>query len=190
MNLPNKLTILRIVFTFIYMVFLFMQGVIWKYVALFIFLAAMLTDWYDGKIARERNQITNFGKLMDPIADKILILASFMAFVELKIIPAWMVVVIILRELVITGLRVFAASKSVVLEAQKEGKHKTVSQFVVVISILIYLILKGHFLKSGYQTLTFETISHAILYGMMTVTIILTLYSGISYLWKNRRVIT
>ena len=176
-NLPNILTISRIILTFIYLSFLFSGSLICKYIALFVFIIASLTDLYDGRIARKRNIITNFGKIMDPIADKVLMLASFIAFVGLKIIPAWMVVIIILREFVITGLRLFAVSKNIVLEALKEGKHKTVSQFVAIISILVFLIA----ISRGFS------ISITI---MMWIVIILTLYSGISFLWKNRRVLS
>src|SRR3989338_1335633 len=111
MNLPNKLTLARIALTFIFLVFLFSKGLLFRYLSLVTFIVALLTDFYDGHIARSRNLVTDFGKLMDPIADKILVLAAFLAFVELQIIPAWMVVLVIVREFVITGMRLLAASK-------------------------------------------------------------------------------
>jgi len=171
------------------MFFLFNKGILSKHIALFIFLIASLTDLYDGRIARKRKLITNFGRIMDPIADKILILASFLAFVELKIIPAWMVVIVILRELIITGLRLFAASRSIVLEAQKEGKHKTVSQFIAVILILVYLILKDTLARFRIWNLHWERACSLIIFLIILIVIGLTLYSGISFLWKNRRII-
>ena len=142
MNLPNKLTISRIILTFVFMFFLFSRGAMAKSLALFIFVAASFTDYYDGLIARRRGQITNFGKLMDPIADKVLTLAAFLAFVELGLIPAWMVVVIIMRELFITGVRLVAVSRGIVLEAETGGKHKTVSQVLAIFLMLIFLIAK------------------------------------------------
>jgi len=189
-NLPNILTISRIILTFIYLSFLFSGSLICKYIALFVFIIASLTDLYDGRIARKRNIITNFGKIMDPIADKVLMLASFIAFVGLKIIPAWMVVIIILREFVITGLRLFAVSKNIVLEALKEGKHKTVSQFVAIISILVFLILKDTLIGFDRWSIAISRGFSISITIMMWIVIILTLYSGISFLWKNRRVLS
>ncbi len=189
MNLPNKLTISRILLTFVYMFFLFKSGILSKYIALFIFIIASLTDLYDGRIARKKNLITNFGKIMDPIADKVLILASFLAFVELKIVPAWMVAIIIWRELTITSLRLFAASRSIILAAEREGKHKTVSQFIAIISILVYLILRDTFLKFGLWNISSERILSIIIYSSMVIVMVLTIYSGINFFWKNRKVI-
>ncbi|GAH24298.1 unnamed protein product, partial [marine sediment metagenome] len=142
MNLPNKLTILRIILTFVFMFFLFSKWFLAKYLALLIFTLACLTDYYDGYIAKKRGLVSTFGKLMDPVADKILLIAAFLAFVELKIVPAWMVAVIILREFIITGMRLVAMSKGSVLAADRWGKHKTVSQMLTIFSILIFLVFK------------------------------------------------
>jgi len=110
MNLPNKLTISRMVLTFIFMFFLFSSGLAAKSVALAVFILASLTDYYDGAIARKTGQITNLGKILDPIADKVLTLAAFLAFVQMGLVEAWMVVVIIMRELFITGVRLVAVA--------------------------------------------------------------------------------
>src|SRR6185295_11255782 len=104
---------------------------------LLLFSAASLTDYFDGRIARRDRLITNFGVLMDPLADKILVCSAFIAFVDRGWIPAWMVVIIVARELAITGLRLLAASKKVVLAAEGYGKHKTISQIVAIIAILV-----------------------------------------------------
>ena len=183
MNLANKLTISRIVLAAIFILFLFIQGVAAKFAALGLFLLACLTDYYDGMIARKTNSSTDFGKLMDPIADKILILGAFLAFVEMKIIPAWMVMVIIARELIITGIRVLALSKKKVLSADVAGKHKTISQMVAVISILIFLIMRD----SGF---IFKYMSHYTkgVHILMLITVIMTLISGISYMLRNKGV--
>jgi len=103
-NLPNKLTILRIVLAFVFILFLFIGGLAAKVTALVLFLSASATDILDGYLAKKNNQITDFGKLMDPIADKILIISAFLAFVEMRLIPAWMVVIILFREAAVTGL--------------------------------------------------------------------------------------
>ena len=97
MNLPNQLTILRIILGLVFMFFIFSQGLVFKILALLVFTAAALTDLFDGRIAKARNLITDFGKIMDPIADKILVLAAFLSFIQLQLIPAWTVMVIIFR---------------------------------------------------------------------------------------------
>ena len=117
MNIANKLTISRIVLTFVFMFFLFSKGLASKVLALAVFAVASWTDFLDGFLAKKRNEITDFGKLMDPIADKILVIAAFLAFVEMKLIPAWIVVIIVFREFTITGLRLIALAKGVVMEA-------------------------------------------------------------------------
>ena len=142
MNLPNKITLSRIVLAFIFMFLLFSPGITAKYLALLTFGIASLTDYFDGRIARQRKLENDFGRLMDPIADKVLILAAFLAFVEMKIIPAWMAIIIIFRELVITGLRITAAGRGKILSASSAGKHKTVSQMVAIISILTFIIIR------------------------------------------------
>ncbi|NQT76054.1 MAG: CDP-diacylglycerol--glycerol-3-phosphate 3-phosphatidyltransferase [Candidatus Omnitrophica bacterium] len=181
MNLANKLTISRIVLAGIFILFLFIRGAGAKFFALAIFLAACITDYYDGLLARKTSSVTEFGKLMDPIADKILILGAFLAFVEMKIIPAWMVIVIIARDLVITGIRVVALSKKKVLSADIAGKHKTVSQMVAVSSILVFLIIRD----SGVAFQYIGYYSKGV-YALMLITVLMTLASGISYMMRNK----
>src|SRR5437667_12503615 len=134
MNLPNKLTISRFILTVAFLVAIFSRH---ETIALALFVAGGITDFLDGQIARRHKLITNFGILMDPLADKIMVCSAFIAFVGLKWIPAWMVVIIVAREPAITGLRLLAASKNVVLAAEGYGKHKTISQIVAIISILV-----------------------------------------------------
>ncbi|MFC1666714.1 CDP-diacylglycerol--glycerol-3-phosphate 3-phosphatidyltransferase [Candidatus Omnitrophota bacterium] len=185
MNLPNKLTISRIILAGVFILSLFIEGVGAKFVALAVFLIACITDYYDGFIARKNNIITDFGRLMDPIADKILILGGFLAFVEMKIIPAWMVIVIIARELLITGIRILAVSKKKVLSAEMAGKHKTVSQIVAVLSILVFLIIRD-------SAFTFRYIEyyHGGIYALMLITVLMTVISGVSYMLKNKYIFT
>lgn len=140
MNLPTKLTIARIPATFVIMALLFAPGWLPKLLALACFIAAGLTDWLDGYLARRWGLMSPLGALLDPIADKVLVLGLFLAFVQLRVAPAWMVLVIMLRELVITGVRLFAASRGIVLAAAKEGKHKTVSQIMTIGVVLIALL--------------------------------------------------
>ena len=189
MTLPDKLTISRIVLTFVLMFFLFLPGLMAKVLALVIFIAASFTDFLDGFIAKGRNISTDFGKLMDPIADKILVLASFVAFVELELIPAWMVVIIILREVTITGLRAFALTRGKVIAADEAGKHKMVSQVAAILAILLFLVFREAGIKVfGFWNQKFEAIYKDTIFGFMFVTVLLTLVSGIDYLIKNRGV--
>src|SRR5205809_7832417 len=137
MNLPNKLTLARFVLTVFFLAALFWRAPYNDTVALVLFCVASLTDYYDGKIARRDKLITNFGTLMDPLVDKIMTCSAFIAFVGRGTVPAWMAVIIVARELAITGLRLMAATKNVVLAAEGYGKHKTVSQIVAIITLLV-----------------------------------------------------
>ena len=128
MNLPNKLTLSRFVLTVAFLAAMFSHLPYRETLALVFFVAAGVSDFLDGQIARRRKLITNFGILMDPLADKIMVCSAFIAFIELEWIEAWMVVIVVARELAITGLRLLAASKNVVLAAERYGKHKTISQ--------------------------------------------------------------
>ncbi len=151
-----------------------------------------MTDYYDGEIARRHNLITNFGILMDPLADKILACSAFIAFVGLGWMPAWMVVIVVARELAITGLRLLAASKNVVLAAEGYGKHKTISQIVAIISILVFYSYR----EWGTVGQAIFRIQHLI-WGppwigwfmplSIWVAVSLTFVSGWLYLWRNRQ---
>src|SRR5678816_1272379 len=165
MNLPNKLTISRFLLTIAFL---------------------------DGTIARRRNLITNFGILMDPLADKIMVCSAFIAFVGLKWISAWMVVIIVSRELAITGLRLLAASKNVVLAAEGYGKHKTISQIVAIIAILV-LAAYPDWGALGTTVFGFAPVgSKPWVYWFAKVAkwvaVILTFVSGCLYLWRNRSI--
>jgi CDP-diacylglycerol--glycerol-3-phosphate 3-phosphatidyltransferase len=154
---------------------------------LLLFLAATITDYFDGSIARRRNLVTDFGKLMDPVADKVLMAAAFICLIPEKAIPTWAVIVIISREFLITGLRLLAANKGVVLPADRMGKHKTAWQMVTVIYFLLLLAL-FEFERAGLIHGLFWWY-HAWRYGgavLIGLALALTLYSACGYLWKNR----
>jgi CDP-diacylglycerol---glycerol-3-phosphate 3-phosphatidyltransferase len=183
MNLPNKLTVSRFVLTAAFLVVFFSEVRFGNSLALVLFSAAGLTDFFDGKIARRHNLITNFGILMDPLADKILTCSAFIAFVDRDLMPAWMVVIIVGREFAITGLRLLAASKQVVLGAEGYGKHKTISQIVTIISVLVLVSFPewgqwGEVVCASWVPAFTELAKW--------VTIILTFTSGALYLWRNR----
>ncbi len=189
MNLPNKLTASRFVLTIAFLAAIFIPFRYNETLALLLFLLASLTDWLDGAIARKRKLITNFGILMDPLADKILICSAFIAFVGSHQISAWMVVIIVARELTITGLRLLAASQNLVLAAERFGKHKTISQMVAIISILV---LAGYpqWGSVGKAVFGFSILGEPWVQGFTElakwVAVGLTLFSGGVYLWRNR----
>jgi CDP-diacylglycerol--glycerol-3-phosphate 3-phosphatidyltransferase len=187
MNLPNKLTISRIALAFVFMFLVFSEGALMKLLALLAFLLASITDYLDGRIARARNEITDFGKFMDPVADKFLTIAAFLAFVEMGLVPAWMVVLIISRELLITGIRLFAASKGRVLASEAAGKHKTVSQVTAIVVILVFTVLRSAGRKVfDIWSPSMECWFRQVILALMVITVSLTLISGLSYLWRNR----
>jgi CDP-diacylglycerol--glycerol-3-phosphate 3-phosphatidyltransferase len=189
MNLPNKLTISRFVLTVGFLAVMFSQVRFHQTIALALFIAGGITDFLDGHFARRNKLITNFGILMDPLADKIMVCSAFIAFVGLKWIPAWMVVIIVARELAITGLRLLAASKNVVLAAEGYGKHKTISQIVAIISTLVLAsyaqwgsigeAIFGFPIIGGPWVKWFANLS-------VWVAVALTFTSGWLYLWRNR----
>jgi CDP-diacylglycerol--glycerol-3-phosphate 3-phosphatidyltransferase len=171
------------------MAFLYAHGVAAKVLALVTFLAASLTDALDGYLAKKNNQITDFGRLMDPIADKILVLAALLAFVERGVVPAWMVVLIIFREVTVTGLRLRALSRGKVIQADSAGKHKTVWQLLAITAILFFLIFReGGSAKFWFWNSRVESIYSSAIFVIMLVAVILTLASGITYFMKNKEV--
>jgi len=184
MNLPNRLTVSRLWLTAAF-VCCFAVEIPGRFtVALAIFLIATATDYLDGVIARRRALITDFGKLMDPLADKILTASAFISLCAIGKFPAWAVIVIISREFLITGLRSLAASKGVVMPADRLGKHKTAWQMISIICFLLLLSI-GEWDSSPWLTLAWELGT----YGLVSLTVILTVYSGAAYLAKNRALI-
>lgn len=170
MNLPISLTLARIVLVPLLMVFLISSSRVHALIASAIFVAASLTDWLDGLIARRRNQVTTLGKLLDPVADKLLVAAALISLVQIEKVPAWMVMIIIGREIAVTGLRGIAASVGVIVSASEMAKYKTATQYVA-IALLIF--------EKGVppQFAAFHWISSAALW----VALILTVVSGVDY---------
>ncbi|ERI92928.1 CDP-diacylglycerol--glycerol-3-phosphate 3-phosphatidyltransferase [Clostridiales bacterium oral taxon 876 str. F0540] len=177
MNLANKLTVIRIFLIPIFLVFVAVKGIPYgKEIATCVFIIAALTDKLDGYIARSRNQITRFGKFMDPLADKLLVTAALISLVEFQIIPTWIAMVIIAREFAVTGLRSLAAAEGVVIAASWWGKIKTVVQIIAIILALVNLTYTNH---------NFLIIAKA----SMILAVIITILSGIDYFIKNKDVI-
>lgn len=189
MNLPNRLTIARFFLTLGFVVSLSADWRFGHTVALVLFILGGVSDYADGHIARRYGLVTDFGKLMDPLVDKIMIAGAFICLVPVGAIPAWAVVVIISREFLITGLRLLAASKGLVLPAEALGKHKTGWQIATVIFFLLIFSAKE------FPGLPVPPQVERAVYvyggnGLIAVALALTLYSGIGYLWKNRALLT
>ena len=185
MNLPNKLTLMRLIFVPVIMVFILFQiaGDPWSdIVAATLFLAAAITDMLDGRLARRYDLVTDFGKLMDPLADKIFIVATFVMMADYGIIPAWIVVVVLSREFMVTGLRLLTVSEGVVIAADKSGKFKTAFQ-------MVSLIVAGAGWVKLFGFNIFEPTIWKIWYAIMLLVVFFTLYSGISYFVKNYKLI-
>lgn len=186
MNLPNKLTCARVLLTVVFVIFMSVDMPWGMAVALLVFILASITDFLDGEIARRQNLITDFGKLMDPLADKILMAAAFICLISQGAIPAWVAIILISREFLITGLRLLAAAKGQVIPAEKLGKHKTTWQIITVLFYLFLLAVKPIF--AGHQNITawLDFAWWKVGPVLVLITTILTIYSGLGYLWKNR----
>lgn len=176
MNLPNKLTVLRIIMVpfFVFFMLTDVGGAANKWIALILFCAASLTDMLDGKIARKYNLVTNFGKFMDPLADKLLVCSAMICMIELGQLPAWIVIVIIAREFIISGFRLVASDNGIVIAASYWGKFKTVFQMAMIIVLIMDL--------GG----VFDLIGTVLVWIALALTII----SLVDYIVKNKQVLT
>jgi CDP-diacylglycerol--glycerol-3-phosphate 3-phosphatidyltransferase len=186
MNLPNKITIGRIIAAPFFMIFLLIDNMYVRYLATLLFIAAALTDAYDGYLARKTGVVTGFGKFMDPLADKILVSTAFIAFVALGYVKTWMILVIIFREFFVTGLRSLAAYKGVVIMPSYVAKWKTGCQMTVIIIILVFINLKSTLVPLGYNWSIFTGDSIFVVFDVMIfITLLLTVGTGIDYLVKS-----
>ena len=186
--MPTQLSVLRIILTFIIIAFLLVPGPLPKALALAGFVVASFTDWLDGYLARRWRQTSPFGALIDPIADKVLTLGLFAAFVCLGLVPLWMAMVIAVRELLITGVRLVVLRRQIVLPAAAEGKHKMVSQVVCLTMLLTVALLRAW---PGYDRLSPQVVAtlHGVVTACLWVTVTLTAVSGIAFFWRHRVVL-
>ncbi len=178
MNLPNKLTVLRVILIPFFVGFMLADQPLYYGIALAIFCIASLTDLLDGKIARKYNLVTNFGKFMDPLADKLLVSAALVCLVESGSLPSWMVIIIISREFIISGFRLIAADNGVVIAASYWGKFKTVFQMAMIIMLILKL--------AGVKHMMFAYVTA----GVTWIALILTVVSLVDYLIKNKSVLS
>lgn len=176
MNLANKLTLFRIFLIPVFLVFIAVKIPYGTEIATALFIIAALTDKLDGYIARSRNQITNFGKFMDPLADKLLVSAALISLVEFHVIPTWIAMIIIAREFAVTGLRAIASAEGTVLAASWWGKIKTFVQIVAIICALVNITYKVPFFN-GLTKIS------------MLIAVAVTILSGLDYFIKNKEFI-
>ncbi len=190
MTIPNQLTTLRIILTPVFLYFLFQDSASSKQIALVVFLVAALTDWYDGMIARKFGYQSEWGRFFDPLADKILTSAAFIGFVVIGLAPLWMVILIALRDILITILRGYSEYKGKAFYASKGAKIKTTVQMVVLYYILIVYVARH---SPGIYSLrpdAFDILLNPILmYVLMLAVTVLTVWTGIIYLFENRKMI-
>ena len=170
-NLANRLTLARIFFVFPIVLLLYFPGKVTCLLAAMLFGIASVTDFLDGHIARRSNMVTSFGKFLDPLADKLLICSILIMFVELRWVPAWVTILIIVRELAVTGLRAMAMDEGVVIAADKYGKIKTVMQIVAIIPLLIHY---------PFFDIDVYLVGKILLY----IALVLTIFSGLNYFYR------
>ena len=175
MNLPNKITIFRVCMIPVFLVFMLVPGIPFgNYIATAVFAIACASDALDGHIARKHNLVTNFGKFMDPLADKLLVCSALICFVELSYMPAWIVIVIIAREFIISGFRLIASDNGVVIAASYWGKFKTIAQMITCILLIVQLPFAW-----------IDVVEQVFIW----LALVLTVVSLCEYIWKNRNVL-
>ena len=176
MNTPNKLTIARMIIVPFLVIFLLTGwgGEANRYISLTLFVVASVTDWFDGYLARKNNLVTNFGKFMDPLADKLLVCSAMICMIDLKRLPAWFVIIIMAREFIISGFRLIAAENGIVIAANYWGKFKTASQMIMIILLILH----------------FDGIFVILEQIFIWLSLALTIISLITYIWQNRTVLS
>lgn len=176
MNTPNKLTIARMIIVPFLIIFLLTGwgGEANRYISLTLFVVASVTDWFDGYLARKNNLVTNFGKFMDPLADKLLVCSAMICMIDLKRLSAWFVIIIIAREFIISGFRLIAAENGIVIAANYWGKFKTASQMIMIILLILH----------------FDGIFVILEQIFIWLSLALTIISLITYIWQNRTVLS
>ena len=176
MNTPNKLTIARMIIVPFLVIFLLTGwgGEANRYISLTLFVVASVTDWFDGYLARKNNLVTNFGKFMAPLADKLLVCSAMICMIDLKRLSAWFVIIIIAREFIISGFRLIAAENGIVIAANYWGKFKTASQMIMIILLILH----------------FDGIFVILEQIFIWLSLALTIISLITYIWQNRTVLS
>ena len=190
MVLPNQLTVLRIILTPVFLILFLTGEPLMIQISLVVFVIAAITDWYDGWLARKFNYITEWGKFLDPLADKVLTSTAFLGFVIIGMLPLWMVVLIILRDLIITLLRVYTDYKKISFTTSKSAKWKTFLQmFFLYYLLLFYTLRTFNGLKENYRALFNTLLDQNAIYITMFIITVFTVVTGVVYLVSNHKVI-
>lgn len=190
MVLPNQLTVLRIILTPVFLVLFLSGDPLLIQISLAVYLIAAITDWYDGWLARKFNYITDWGKFLDPLADKILTSAAFFAFVYLDVLELWMVLVIVIRDFAITGLRGYADFQKVSFVTSKSAKWKTFIQMVFIYYLLvIYTLQNTQYFYEGNSVIFNKLFEPDLIYYLMLFITLLTFYTGAEYIFANWKTI-
>ena len=186
MVLPNQLTILRIILTPIFLYFFIYDDNTFRQISIIIFIVAALTDWYDGWLARKFNYITDWGKFMDSLADKILTAAAFIGLVILNVIELWMVVIILIRDFLVTGIRAYADYKNISFNTSKYAKVKTFFQMTVLYYLLIMFVLVNNVdYGENFKMLFEQFLNPTLVYFVMLAITLITVHSGFTYIKQN-----
>jgi len=190
MTLPNQLTILRIILSPIFLI-LFLSDVVWiKQVSVIVYIIAALSDWYDGWLARKFNYITSWGKFWDPLADKILTSVAFIGFAVVELIPWWMVIIIVERDVLITLLRVFADMKNYIFITSYYAKWKTLLQMVFLYYLLIFFVAQSSpEINATYKNLISILLNDQLIFIIAALITAITFHSGVHYIYRNWKII-
>ncbi len=187
---PNQLTVMRIILTPVFLFLFLSDDPLMKQISLGVYIIAAITDWYDGWLARKFNYITEWGKFLDPLADKILTSGAFLAFVAVDVLQLWMVLVIIFRDFLITGLRVLADYRKVSFKTSRLAQWKTFIQMAFIYYLLLFYILRTvNYLNTNYPSFFAAVLDPVIIFWSMLFVTLFTLITGIMYLFTNRKLI-
>jgi len=183
---PNQLTLLRILLTPVFLAFLFSPNILLRQLSLLVFIIALLTDWYDGWVARRWGYITRWGAFLDPLADKIVTSAALVSFLILGLAPAWPVWLIVIRDIAITLLRSYSEYKGKPFDTSRLAKTKTFIQFTVIYYVLLLYVARGTpYFREHYSTAIDMLLDTTLIYVVMVLTAVITVWTGISYIAGN-----
>lgn len=186
-TLPNTLTFIRLVLSPVFFFMIIAESAVTRQLSLAVFFIAAITDWYDGEIARRSGTESNLGKFLDPLADKFLTSAAFLAFAVLHMVPWWMVIVIVLRDMLVTALRSLAENRGEHIVTSKTAQWKTFIQMIALYYLLLLVVLKDvGWIRAALGTLPETLLDPDLVYGLMLGVTVLTLFTGVQYLVDNR----
>lgn len=186
-TLPNTLTFIRLVLSPVFFFMIIAESAVTRQLSLAVFFIAAITDWYDGEIARRSGTESNLGKFLDPLADKFLTSAAFLAFAVLRMVPWWMVIVIVLRDMLVTALRSLAENRGEHIVTSKTAQWKTFIQMIALYYLLLLVVLKDvGWIRAALGTLPETLLDPDLVYGLMLGVTVLTLFTGVQYLVDNR----